>query len=105
MKEHIIEVTWNPVAGNLYRVVDKSGHLLNTEPKAVYSYQRKLYKTEDRRLYLNEGDIFMFLGQRQRIPEHYSFFKILHKDLVCWLLMPERLYEEIHRIINPIPLI
>lgn len=105
MKEQIIKIDWTPTVGLLYKVVNKTGHLVSPKPKAVYSYQRRIYKIDDNRLYLNENDIFMFLGEKQRIPEHYSFFKILHKDLVCWLLMPERLYEENHRIINPIPLI
>ena len=105
MKENLIDITWNPATGTLYRVVNKSGHLINIEPKAVYSYQRRLYKSEDSRLYLNENDVFMYLGKKERIPDYYTFFKILHKDLVCWLLMPERLYEANHKIIDPISLI
>lgn len=102
-KEHVIKLTWHPIKGNLYKVKNETGHLLNTVPKAIYSYQRRLFGVEDKRLYLGYGDIFLFLGEKQRIPEYYSFFKILHKDLVCWIVMSERLYEEKHKVLDPIP--
>lgn len=106
MKEHVIKLTWHPIKGNLYKVEDLGGHRLSLEPKAkFYYYQKHSYALDDKRLYLNKDDIFLFLGEKQRIPEYYSFFKILNKDLVCWLIMPERLYEQKHKIINPIPLL
>ena len=102
MKEFIIKLTWTPTVGELYQVVEKTGHLLNKEPKASYSYQRRIRGIEDSRLELSPGDVFMYLGEKQRIPEYYSFFKILHKDLVCWLIMSERLYAENHKVFDPI---
>lgn len=102
MKEYIINITWTPIAGNLYQVTDKAGYFLNKEPKALYSYHRRIKGIEDSRLELHQDDIFMYLGEKQRIPEYYSFFKILHKDLVCWLIMSERLYAENHKVFDPI---
>ena len=103
MKDSVIKINWLPIKGGLYKVADHAGHRLSIEPKAkLFNYHKQAYNIGDTRLYLNKDDIFMFLGEKQRIPEFYSFFKILNKDLVCWIIMPERIYEEKHRTIYPI---
>ncbi len=104
----VINITWEPKCGSLYRVVNKTGHIINSVPKAIYYYDFLKIKNNtnnkhvNKKFFLNENDVFMFLGKKERIPHYFSFYKILYKDIICWLIMSERLYEEKHKIIDPI---
>ena len=96
----ISEPKWKPTKGGIYRVANKNGHPINSLSKGVYGLNEQHSKRKIS--YIDNNELFMFLGKQESIPEHFSFYQILYKEKVLWLICPWRLYDECDKIVFPI---
>ena len=92
-KEYVVRpCKWNPTAGKLYRSYDNTGFYVNEHPTLMPRGYARPFPHDGRGIIdkLNHGDIFMYLGGRQRCPDHYTAFRILFGEQIRWLIYPER---------------
>lgn len=49
-------------------------------------------------------DIVLFVGEKQRCPDHYIAYKVIWGERMGWIVRPEEYDPMVWRMINPIRL-
>ena len=96
----ISKPTWHPTKGGIYRVTNNNGHPINSLAKGVYGLREN--NLTRKISYIDNNELFMFLGRQESIPEHFSFYQILYGEKVVWMICPWRLYDDCDKISFPV---
>jgi hypothetical protein len=84
----IIPCKWKPTKGRLYRIFDKRGFVFNEKPvqnEPIWRHRRSNIPGTR----IEYGEIFLFLGRVERVPNVFSAFHILLREKAGWLIYPE----------------
>lgn len=109
MDKHLVDITWHPVAGRLYQTIDQSiACPFPQVPDSVrYAPDRSgrnpfAKAIANKSFFIPPETVFLFLGKRERIPGHWTFFQILaSSERVCWLAYSE--YVWVHNYARTYP--
>ncbi|MFA6049997.1 MAG: hypothetical protein WC761_02265 [Candidatus Paceibacterota bacterium] len=97
----VFNITWQPVKGKIYRQVDPTlsvcakpiipgSSIITTNAHGL----GKTATTNERSiLYREDEHVVLYLGERQRIPDHYTFFKVLWQERPWWVYYQEVVFS------------